>query len=158
MSSTPSRATLRGTQLVQLIQVRYICLCATISAITYGCHCVTQCKSLWKRQSVLFNLVRPLKHVFSVITERWVTATRFTHQPSVRCLPRTGSAYFCRTVYSIYLRPTDIYGMTHSWGTRLVQHIVEDITSLKGRTQNSIWQYIHTALLSLVIKVFFFLL
>jgi hypothetical protein len=48
--------------------------------LTYGCHCVTQRNSLLERQSVLFNAVRRLKHVFCVITEHWILATRFTHQ------------------------------------------------------------------------------
>jgi hypothetical protein len=51
-----------------------------MSAITYGCQCVTQRKFLLKRQSVLFNPVRRLKHIFSVITKHLVPATRFTHQ------------------------------------------------------------------------------
>jgi hypothetical protein len=42
MSSIPSRANLRGKQLVPLIQMPYICLCASILALTDGCHCVAQ--------------------------------------------------------------------------------------------------------------------
>ena len=76
-SSTPSYATLRGTQFLHLIKRPYLCLCTRMSIITYGCLCVTQRKSLLKRESVLLKPVHPLKHAFSVITERWVLATRF---------------------------------------------------------------------------------
>ena len=40
----------------------------------------TEKQSLLQRQSLLFNPVRLLKHVFSVITEHLVLATHFTHQ------------------------------------------------------------------------------
>jgi hypothetical protein len=114
MSSTSSRANLPGKQLVQLIQMPYICLCANISAITDGCNGVAQRKSLLQPQTVLFNPVRRLKHVFSVITvNTWYLQPALHTSTSACSLSDMRSAYSCRTAYSTDRRPTDIYGMTH---------------------------------------------
>jgi hypothetical protein len=110
-------------------------VCANTSAITYGCNCVAQRKSLLQRQTLLFKPVHCLKHIFSVITVTLGTCNPPHTSNSVRCLSDMRSAYCCRTAYSTRRRPSGIYGMTHGWGWR--HYIIENITSLKRQTENS---------------------